>query len=94
MNQYLIAAALILLLAALAVIALFFFAWSAKKTLIRGGTTWSAKDFPIKRKSYTSANNRANNIESSSLLESISDQTSEYLSSEDYRQPKSLLKLV
>tara|TARA_Y100001968_G_scaffold331726_1_gene387406 strand:+ start:848 stop:1099 length:252 start_codon:yes stop_codon:yes gene_type:complete len=83
MNQYLIALALLVAFAAISLIALFFYAWSAKKTLVRGGSSWSAKDIPIKRKDSSLRKKIETNVGRASLLESISDQTSEYLNSEE-----------
>tara|TARA_Y100001968_G_scaffold297588_1_gene306809 strand:- start:5416 stop:5667 length:252 start_codon:yes stop_codon:yes gene_type:complete len=57
---------------------LIFFVWSAKSTLLKGQATWSAKKLPIKRsKSILQETNN------SSLLRKISDQTSEYLGSNE-----------
>ena len=63
----------------MAIIVVFFlFAWSAKSTLLKGETTWSAKSMPIKRNK-----SRSKKEFSTSLLEQISDQTSNYLGSDE-----------
>ena len=59
------------------------FAWSAKKTLIRGEAAWSPKNLPIKR-----SKNTLKRDGSSSLLESISIQTRDYLISEEEAKSK------
>ncbi len=73
---------IILLLLALLLIAsvvvLFYFAWSAKTTLSKGQTSWSAKSIPIKRNKFIPKTKK-----NSSLLEVISNQTSEYLESKE-----------
>ena len=72
---------IVLILAVLSIIILFLFllfAWSAKKTLVRGETAWSAKNIPIKRSKNITKKDRE-----SSLLESISIQTRDYLISEE-----------
>ena len=47
-----------------------FIAWSANKTLLRGGVAWSAKELPIKRKQKLKGN---------SLLEEIENESNQYL---------------
>mgnify|MGYP001167717617 CR=1 FL=1 len=78
MQQLLLIGIALAMLAALAIFGFLFFAWSAKKTLVRGETAWSAKKIPIKRKRFDSKKKR-----SDSFLESISAETSEYLKSKD-----------
>ncbi|WP_320665023.1 hypothetical protein [Prochlorococcus sp. MIT 1223] len=83
MNQFLITFIAIALFVCFAVALLLLFVWSAKKTLIKGGTAWSAKDFPIKRNSSRSITQRELGDSATSLLESISDETKEYLKAEE-----------
>ena len=59
-------------------IAALFYLWVAKKSLIRGGTSWSAKEIPIKRN-----RSQSKNKETSSFLESIASQSKDYLESEE-----------
>ena len=47
-----------------------YIAWSAKKTLIRGGVAWSAKKLPLRR--------NKNNLKSS-LLSEIEEQSRDFL---------------
>tara|TARA_Y100001968_G_scaffold125129_1_gene114112 strand:+ start:574 stop:843 length:270 start_codon:yes stop_codon:yes gene_type:complete len=56
----------------------FLFAWSAKKSLLRSEAAWSAKNIPIKR-----SQSKDKKQISSSLLQEISMQTNEYLTTED-----------
>tara|TARA_Y100001968_G_scaffold331769_1_gene387588 strand:+ start:1350 stop:1616 length:267 start_codon:yes stop_codon:yes gene_type:complete len=86
MNQFLIIF-IILAIISIVIYSFLFLAWSAKKTLLKGTTTWSAKNLPIKRsKKYS------NKEGSSSLLESISIQTREYLISEKEEEGKATYK--
>ncbi len=78
MSHFLIIGCVVTIVFFLILIGSFLLAWSAKKTLIRGGSTWSAKKFPIRRR-----NSDPNNKQASSLLESISVETSQYLQSEE-----------
>ena len=60
------------------VIGLFFlYAWSARKTLLKGGDTWTAKNLKIKRNEQNISKNKKKN--SSKFLESIYKQTDEFL---------------
>tara|TARA_Y100001968_G_C18839342_1_gene472786 strand:- start:109 stop:354 length:246 start_codon:yes stop_codon:yes gene_type:complete len=76
MNQFILILIAILILAIIVFLGLFFFAWSAKKTLLRGETAWSAKNIPIRRNKPSNRRERG-----SSLLEAIYEETNEYLGS-------------
>tara|TARA_Y100001968_G_C19205210_1_gene641954 strand:- start:120 stop:386 length:267 start_codon:yes stop_codon:yes gene_type:complete len=82
MNNFLIIAIVFAILILMALAALSWIAWSAKKTLIRGGTAWSAKNMPINRSSPNDQS-ASGQKRSSSMLESISNQTNEYLNDEE-----------
>ena len=82
MNQ-LLTLVIVIAIIFLTVIAATLYLWSAKKTLIRGGTSWSAKEMPIKRSQYQRKKN------DSSLLESIASETNDYLKSENQLNEKS-----
>ena len=78
MAKFILILIAILIFALISVSVLLFLAWSAKKTLLRGETAWSAKNIPIKR------NKASRNIDrGSSLLEAISEETNEYLGGQD-----------
>tara|TARA_Y100001968_G_C19083168_1_gene584016 strand:+ start:110 stop:379 length:270 start_codon:yes stop_codon:yes gene_type:complete len=89
MNQFLIFGIALVILVFIASLAFLLFAWSAKKTLVRGETTWSAKNIPIRRKGFNSSSKRAEKAIPSSMLQSISDQTREYLTSDEELNEKS-----
>ena len=83
MNHFLIIGIALAILIFIALLGIFLFAWSAKKTLLRGETAWSAKNIPIRRSDFDSNMKRSDQRIPSSMLESISDQTREYLTSEE-----------
>ena len=83
MNPFLSIGIALVIFFILAVLFLALTAWSAKKTLIRGGSTWSAKSIPIKRSPLNSKKITSAHQGASSMLESISDLTREYLNSDE-----------
>ena len=83
MNQFLVIGIAIVFILLLALAGLLILAWSAKKTLIRGGSTWSAKSIPIKRSPLNPKKRTSTHQGASSMLESISELTREYLNSDE-----------
>ena len=82
MNHFLLIALAVAILAILSIGVLFLLAWSAKKTLIKGETAWSAKSIPINRTNLK-GRPKSDRENASSMLESISEQTREYLNYEE-----------
>ena len=78
MNQILLLGFAIVILFLIIVIVFFLYAWSAKKTLLKGQSSWSAKNLPIRSKKSNLRRDK-----DFSLLESISSKTNEYLQSEE-----------
>ena len=74
MNLVILSSIGILLLLIILFIGMIYLLWSARKSLIRGGKTWSAKELPIKR-NYKD--------EKISFLKEIQMQSEEFLNSED-----------
>ena len=71
LNQILIISFIVIILG---LVFFLLMAWSARKTLYKGGVAWSAKELPIKR-------NTANN--DSSLLKEIEVQSNEFLKEQE-----------
>ena len=70
MNNFALVFIGIIILIFITLALILFIAWSAKKTLIRGGVAWSARELPLKRNKKPST---------SSLLKEIEIQSEEYL---------------
>tara|TARA_Y100001968_G_C18768928_1_gene441243 strand:- start:33 stop:278 length:246 start_codon:yes stop_codon:yes gene_type:complete len=78
MGKFILIVIAILIVAIISVSVLLFLVWSAKKTLLKGETAWSSKNIPIKR------NKVSRNIDrGSSLLETISEETNQYLGGQE-----------
>ena len=88
MNNFLLFCIAIAIFLVFAVIIFLFFIWTANKTLIRGGSTWSAKKMPISHKDSSSNYRDPRKGESTSMLESISKETNEYLNLENKGENK------
>ena len=82
MNQFFLIAVSLAILSLLTLGILFLLAWSAKKTLLRGETAWSAKSIPINRRGFKDKS-KSKKESSFSMLQSISEQTREYLNYEE-----------
>tara|TARA_Y100001968_G_C19414272_1_gene748111 strand:+ start:1443 stop:1673 length:231 start_codon:yes stop_codon:yes gene_type:complete len=74
MNIIVLSSFGILVLLLISAIIILYLLWMARKTLIKGGKTWSAKELPIKR-NYTD--------KKISFLKEIQEQSEEFLNSED-----------
>ncbi len=77
MSTFLIISITLVLSFLICIVIFLYFAWSAKRTLLKGQTSWSAKKIPIKRTEL-----KLKKTISNTLLERISAQTSDYLSSD------------
>tara|TARA_Y100001968_G_scaffold169146_1_gene154900 strand:+ start:2213 stop:2482 length:270 start_codon:yes stop_codon:yes gene_type:complete len=82
MNQYLIILIAFAIFSFIAFSAIVLLAWSARKTLIKGGTSWSAKTIPMRKRVSSQNNGNSKTRKDVSILEKISEQTSEYLNYE------------
>ena len=75
MSNFLIIIGSVLFIFVVLVVLFLIFAWSARKTLLRGGVAWSAKELPLSRN---------NKEKGSALLKKIDNESSDFL--ENYKE--------